>query len=124
MALAIKGFHVVEAGQYIDLKLTGRFEKQDFDVLVPELEAHIKTHGKISMMLELLDFEGWSIGAAWEDTKFALRHFSDIERIAVVGDKSWEKGMTYFFRAFTHAKVVYFDVEEREEALTWLLSAN
>lgn len=121
MAISIKGFHYIESGKYIDLKITGKLEAEDYEVLVPELEEQINTHGKISMLLELLDFEGWTMGAAWEDTKFALKHFNDIERIAVVGDKSWEKGAAYFFRAFTHAKVNYFDVQERDEAFSWLV---
>ncbi|MDH5552887.1 MAG: STAS/SEC14 domain-containing protein, partial [Nitrosomonas sp.] len=61
----------------------------------------------------------WTASAAWEDTKFGVRHFSDIERLAIVGDKTWEKGMAYFCKAFTLAKVRYFDVSERDEAQAW-----
>jgi len=28
-------------------------------------------------------FKGWTAGALWEDTKFAAKHFNDIDRIAV-----------------------------------------
>ncbi|SFI52823.1 hypothetical protein SAMN05428978_10159 [Nitrosomonas sp. Nm34] len=43
------------------------------------------------MLVELVHFHGSTAGAAWEDTKFAVRQFNDIERLAIVGDKAWEK---------------------------------
>ena len=34
-------------------------------------------------------FHGWAAGALWEDTRFAINHFADIEKIAMVGEKRW-----------------------------------
>lgn len=123
MSISLKGIQFIEAGKYLDLKITGKLEAHDYDIFVPEIERLIKEHGKISIMLELLDFEGWTAGAVWQDTKFALKHFNDIERIALVGDKIWEKSASYFLKVFTHASVHYFDVSERDEAFVWLVSA-
>ena len=38
------------------------------------------------VLFDMTDFEGWESGAMWEEIKFDLRHFADIERLAVVGD--------------------------------------
>lgn len=121
MAILFKGVDLIEAGKYIDLKVTGKLEVEDYDFFVPELEAQIKKHGKINLMIEMLDFTGWTLSAAWEDTKFGMKHFKDIERLAIVGDKNWEKDAAYFCKAFTTAKVRYFDVHERDEAFAWLV---
>jgi len=43
----------------------------------------------------MADFHGWT-AAARVDVKFDLKHFSDIERLALVGDKRWEQGMSVF----------------------------
>ena len=43
-------------------------------------------------------FYGWKAGALWEDVKFDVTHFSAIERLAIVGDKQWEKSMAVFCR--------------------------
>ena len=66
------------------------------------------------------DFHGWTAGGLWEDLKFDLRHFRDIERLAMVGDKQWEQGVSVFCRPFTTAKVRYFDEAAIQEARTWL----
>jgi polyribonucleotide nucleotidyltransferase len=74
------------------------------------------------VLLEMSDFHGWELGAAWEDTKFTFRHFNDISRIAMVGDRTWEKGMSTFCKAFTKAEIRYFDSGEKEKAIQWIES--
>ncbi len=34
------------------------------------------------------DFHGWSAGVLWEGVKFDWKHYGDIERLAIVGEKS------------------------------------
>ena len=52
--------------------------------------------------------------------KFDVKHFSDIERLAMVGDSKWESGMAKFCKPFTTAKVKYFDEAKLTEAETWI----
>jgi hypothetical protein len=58
----------------------------------------------------------------WEDLKFDLKHWKDIERLAIVGDKKWEKGMAAFCKPFTKAQIRYFDAAQVAEAREWLES--
>ncbi|HEV2394322.1 MAG TPA: STAS/SEC14 domain-containing protein [Verrucomicrobiae bacterium] len=46
----------------------------------------LKEHGKIRVSIEMLDFHGWTADVLWQDTKFHAKHFSDIERVAMVGE--------------------------------------
>lgn len=62
----------------------------------------------------------WDVGAAWADTKFAVRHFAAIDRLAVVGDQGWQHGMVTFCKPFTTAQVRYFDRARAAEARGWL----
>ena len=104
----------------IKVKVNGKLTAEDYEVLVPQLDRMIARHGKIRILVELVDFHGWTAGALWEDTKFALRHFNDIERLAIVGDSQWEKGMAYFCKPFTGAEVKYFDHSKIDEARKWI----
>lgn len=67
------------------------------------MERLVKQHGKIRMLVEMHDFHGWTAGALWEDVKFDAKHFHDIERLALVGETKWEKGMAVFCKPFTTA---------------------
>jgi hypothetical protein len=66
------------------------------------------------------NFHGWTAGALWEGLKFDIKHFKDIERIAMVGEKAWEKGMATFCKPFITAKSRYFDRAERAAAKDWI----
>ncbi len=109
-----------DAGKVNFVSITGKLEKSDYDLFVPMLEAGIKAHSKINLLIELHDFHGWSAGAAWEDTKFGVRHFNDIQRLAIVGDHDWEKNLARFVKVFSRAKVKYFDKKESKKAHQWV----
>jgi hypothetical protein len=107
-------------GKVISVKMSGKLTAEDYSHLVPEMERQIKAHGKLRMLVEMHDFHGWEVAALWEDMKFDVKHFKDIERIAMVGETKWQHGMATFCKPFTTAKIRYFDRSEAAQALPWL----
>jgi SpoIIAA-like len=107
-------------GRILEVHLTGKLAKEDYDRFVPMTEERIKQYGKLRILVVMHDFHGWEAGALWEDVKFDLRHFSDIEQLAIVGETAWEKGMAIFCKPFTTAKIRYFDHTEIEQARQWI----
>src|SRR4051812_22747607 len=107
MPIALNQMH--GTSNLLEVMLTGKLSRRDYETLDPMVEEMVREHGKIRVLLEMSDFHGWELGAAWEDTKFTFRHFNDISRIAMVGDRTWEKGMSTFCKAFTKAEIRYFD---------------
>ncbi|MGA9537031.1 MAG: STAS/SEC14 domain-containing protein [Desulfobacterales bacterium] len=87
-------------GKVVTLKVRETLRKKDYDDFVPMLEGLMKNGSKIRLNAELHDFEGWTAGALWEDTKFAARHFGDIERLAVVGEAPMGEGDNCFYQTF------------------------
>ncbi len=100
--------------------ITGSLVKADYEGLVAEFARLVKKYGKLRVLFDMAGFEGWDAGAAWEDFKFDLIHFADIERLAMVGDRKWEKGTAIFFAPFTAATTRYFDIADRVAAQRWL----
>ena len=107
-------------GKIVIIEASGKLTKEDYAHFVPTVEKHIKTYHKIRMVFEMKDFHGWEASALWQDLKFDAKHFRDIERLAMVGDKRWEKGMSVFCKPFTLAKIRYFDASETEKAYKWI----
>ena len=112
--------HEEEGIKVLVLKMSGKLTKEDYRQFVPQVERLIKQHGKLRILCEMHDFHGWTAGALWEDIKFDLKHFTHIERLAIMGDKAWEHGMAVFCKPFTTAKIRYFDVSKAEEAREWI----
>jgi hypothetical protein len=104
----------------LGLKLCGKLHDEDYEQFVPKVETLLTAEGKLRLFAQFEDFHGWDLHAAWDDLKFGLKHYSDFERIAMVGDRKWEKWMARFCRPFTKAKVKYFDRSEVDVAWRWL----
>lgn len=122
MAIEFKAIEIEEKAEsnVVEVIITGKLEARDYEKFVPEVERLIAKHGKIKILLKLIDFHGWTAGALWEDIKFDVKHFNDIERLAIVGDSKWEKGMAVFCKPFTTAEIRYFDVSKIAEAQQWI----
>ena len=102
------------------VRASGKLTKDDYAALLPQVDRLIEEHYKISILFDMRDFHGWELAAAWEDTKFAFHHFRDIERLAVVGEKPWQKVMAVVCKPFTRAEVRYYAHEQSEQAHQWL----
>jgi SpoIIAA-like len=110
-------------GKVLEVELTGKLTADDYQLFVPAVERMVNAHGKISILVEMHDFHGWTAGAMWEDIKFDAKHFRDIERVAIVGETNWQHAMALFSKPFTAAKVRYFPRVRIDQARAWLVAA-
>jgi hypothetical protein len=107
-------------GSILHVRATGKLTREDYAQWVPALDAQIEAHGRVNILMEMHDFHGWTAGALWDDLKFGVTHFGSISRIAIVGEKPWQKGMASFCRPFTRARIHYFEASEIDAAQAWL----
>ena len=71
-------------------KMSGKLHDADYQTFVPAIDAAIAKHGKVRLLAQFHDFQGWDVHALWDDIKFSTTHCTTIERIALVGDRTWE----------------------------------
>jgi len=109
-----------QAGKVIEIHVEGKLSKEDYDQFVPQVEGLIQQHGKLRLLVDLHDFHGWEASALWEDIKFDVKHFRDFDKLAIVGEKRWERGMAAFCKPFTTATVRYFNRDEAQRAHEWI----
>jgi len=107
-------------GKVLVIRLGGKLTKSDYERFVPEVERLIRRHGKVRMLIQMHDFHGWSLSAQWDDIGFDLKHFAQIERLALVGESKWEAGMATFCKPFSAATVRYFGQAKSGESLDWI----
>jgi len=107
-------------GKILVVRVSGKLVAADYEHFVPEFDRLVQQHGKLRLLFDMADFHGWTAGALWEDTKFALHHFADIERLAMIGDQKWQHGMASFCKPFTKAAIRYFEHAQAGQARTWL----
>ena len=100
----------------LGLKISGKLHEEDYRQFVPGWETILTEEGRLRLLVQFEDFHGWDPHTAWDDLNFHPKHVSDFERIAVVGDRNWEKLLTSFARPFAQADMKYFDRSEIDAA--------
>lgn len=96
----------------IGVKVIGKMTDADFIENVPNIEAIIAHRGKVRFVVDLTEFDGWDWHAAWDDFAFGIKHWGDIEKMAIVIDSEWENLVSKIAGTLMHAEVrPYFSLE-------------
>jgi len=114
------GLNRVKDYFFIKMDILGSLTHEDYEIITPMLENALQSveEPKISLLVDATKFEGWSLQAAWDDLKLGLKHNKDFEKIAFVGNKSWQEYSVKISNWFSLGSMEYF--ETIEEALVWL----
>ena len=112
--------HPQSTEKVLAFTMSGKLHDEDYKKFVPLVDAAIAKGGKVRILAQFHDFHGWDAHALWDDIKFSTTHCLQVERIALVGDKTWEKWMAMVCKPFTMAKIRYFDSAEADAARSWL----
>jgi hypothetical protein len=105
----------------VGIRVSGSLSEDDYRTLVPWLEREIDAHGTIRVLALLEGFHGWdSVSAAWTDIKMDFRLTPHVDRLAMVGDKQWEKWLTELSDPFFSTKMRWFERDQLDEAQRWV----
>ncbi len=110
-------------GKILGFKMSGKLHDEDYKKFVPLIDTVAAKEGKVRLLAQFHDFHGWDLHALWDDIKFSTTHCLKIERIALVGERTWEKWMAKVCKPFTMAKIKYFDAADVDAAWAWLKEA-
>lgn len=110
------------AADRFGLAVDGRVSVEQFDVFVPEMEDLIRQYGKIKILFVIKSMAGYGFKEFAADIKFAVRHWSDVSKVALVSDMKWMEIGTKIDNLFTRWEERYFPLDELEAAWTWIES--
>ena len=104
------------------VRVSGRVTHEEYQAFLPELENLIKRYGKISLLIELDQLQGAELTAMKDDMTFGLSNQQSFEKIAIVGEKLWERLGVALSKPFIDAEMKYFDKSASHDAWDWLRS--
>ncbi len=106
----------------IGMRAEGTVHSADYEnVLDPALEAALATFDKVRLLYVLSeDFEGYSGGALWADTKVGLSQWSSFERIALVTDREAIAEAVKALGWLMPGEAKVFALAELAEATEWV----
>ena len=104
----------------IEVELSGKLTREDYERFVPEIERKIAEQGKLRLLVIMHDFHGWRLAALWQDIKFDLRHFKHFERIALVGENKWQEWMSAICLPFATGELRFSHQDQLVAAREWV----
>jgi hypothetical protein len=109
----------------VGVEPSGRVEAEDYrEVRDPAVAKARETHDKVRLLaVRGDDYEGSSLGAAWEDTKLGIGHWGAWERIAVVTDHKGIRDAIGAIGWMLPGETKVFPTAERDEATAWVTGA-
>ena len=103
------------------LRITGELKKSELDAVQTEFVRKIAGAGPVKLLVMLENFTGWERTEDWGDTDFFFDHRNDFEKIAIVGNPSWEAQVLAFTGAgLRKGPVKMFPETGGSEARAWL----
>lgn len=105
---------------FLSLKVVGKLTHEDYNKINPMLDSALEgvKDPKLKVFVDGSELEGWELRAAWDDFKFTLKHGSEFERVAIYGNKKWQKYGSKIATWFISGEIKYF--EKAHDALAWL----
>ena len=106
----------------IGFEAVGEIDDDDFeDVVAPVLRQQIAAGHKLRLLYllgpQLREYDG---DAAQEEFKFAARHATAYERVAIVTDESWLRPALRLISVLVPGKIRGFPVVDLADARTWV----
>jgi len=114
------GIERVNKNFFLSLKAIGKLTHEDYKVITPMIDAALGSVNdpKVNALIDTTELEGWELRAAWDDFKLGLTHGSQFDKIAVYGNRNWQKTSTKVSSWFISGDIEYFD--NLQAALLWL----
>ena len=110
-----------DTGRILAFKLTGDMNRKEVETISRMLEKAIQENGSIRLFLVMEHYDTMnSAEALYEDLRFAKIHSDSIERMAVIGDRSWKNTWVALFGLFSGLNARYFDTNEMQPAWEWV----
>jgi len=110
------------SGPVVGVRATGKLTDADYkETLIPALDKLFAAHGTLNVLIYLDDgFEGWELGAAWDDARFGLGHRSDFARLAVVGGPAWVEWGIKACGFLMKGEIRVFPADQLNAAWAWV----
>jgi SpoIIAA-like len=109
----------------IGVEAAGKVTEDDYrNVLVPAVSAALE-RGDVRLLYVLgKDFDSYSAGALWADTKLLAGNRKAWKRVAIVSDADWLENSIKAFGWLMPGEVKVFETDEVHDAKEWLVGLD
>jgi hypothetical protein len=105
----------------VAIRAVGQVDGSDYEqVLAPAVDEALERRGEVRLVYVLgPDFDGYTLGAGWEDAKLGLGHWTKWTRLAIVTDNDALRRAIAMLGWMLPGEVKVFDPDEQDDAVAW-----
>jgi SpoIIAA-like len=109
----------------IGVEAAGKVTEDDYrNVLAPAVSAALE-RGDVRLLYVLgKDFDSYSAGALWADTKMVAGNRKAWKKVAIVSDADWLENSIKAFGWLMPGEVKIFETDEVHDAKEWLVGLD
>ena len=108
------------SGSVVGYKVVGKVTVEDYQRLDPQVQTLVGQYDNVRLLIDMQEFAGEEVKAWLPDLKFGHRFHDKISKMAIVGDKRWEKWLTALADPFYAKEAKFFHPEDSGKAWAWL----
>ena len=114
------GIERVDNKIFLSLKAVGTLTHADYEIITPMIDAALAEvkNPQVDVLLDASELDGWDLRAAWDDFKLGLKHNNQFGKIAIYGNKKWQKNIAAIGNWFISGELKYFP--QADQAIEWL----
>ena len=108
----------------IEIAVHGKITKDDFEALVPKIDAFTESRDKIKILEIVNEFHGIEPSALLDGVRLDLKYLDKFSHCAVVSNKGWMGPLARVASTLTSIEVRTFEGDQTEAARQWLTSVG
>ena len=106
-----------------EIVVDGNVAEEEFQNIIPNLEAFTEKNGKIKVIEIIKDFDGADLSILREGIKFDTKYTKNFSHCAIVSDSGWIGPFATFFGNLVSCEVRSFELDDEDAARAWLEAA-
>ena len=112
--------HIMVSGNAIGYKAIGKLKPSDFEGIKPEVKALVEKEGNIRLLFDMAEYKGETAKGWIADYKFGREIHGKVQKMAVVGDTTWEKFLMELSKVVYASDSKIFHSKDIGKAWAWL----
>jgi hypothetical protein len=118
---SLGSIHIHSEGDVLTARLIGKLDPDAYAGVNEEIDNLMSHAEHVRLVLDLRKFDGWSgLTALGDHLSLVREHYRIPERIAIVGDKAWQKMAGKIMSRFVNAQTKFFDSGDYDGAVAWV----
>jgi hypothetical protein len=104
----------------LSFKAIGKLTIEDYKIISPIIAStlSLEQYPKLDILIDVSQFQGWTLRAAWNDFILSVTHCAEFQRVAVFGSRNWQRVLSQAGNWLIKGDVRFFN--NRMEATNWI----